>query len=91
MTADKRYMYMNKNYKSKNGNAKQKNKITAMILCTLGFLGFAGLHRIYAGKKISGILFFVTLGFLGLGTMFDLICIVFDKFSDSENRKLTVE
>lgn len=65
MIADKWYMYMNENYENKTGNTKQKNKITAMILCTLGFLG--------------------------IGTMFDLICIVFDKFSDSENRKLTVE
>lgn len=84
-------MYMNENYENKTGNTKQKNKITAMILCMLGFLGLAGLHRIYAGKKKSGILFFVTLGFFGVGTMFDLTCIVFDKFSDSENRKLTVK
>ena len=84
-------MHMNKIYKSKKQNAKQKSKVTAMILCTVGFLGLAGLHRIYVGKRASGILFFVTLGFLGIGTMFDLICIVFDKFRDSDKRKLTVE
>lgn len=84
-------MHMNKIYKSKKQNAKQKSKVTAMILCTVGFLGLAGLHRIYVGKRASGILFFVTLGFLGIGTMFDLICIVFDEFRDSDRRKLTVE
>lgn len=41
-------------------------------LCFLGLFGPAGLHRIYLGKPISGLLYFCTWGFAGLGTLYDL-------------------
>ena len=41
----------------------------AWILLT--FLGVFGLHRFYQGKIISGILYLLTLGFFGLGVLFD--------------------
>lgn len=36
------------------------------------FFGWAGFHRFYVGKYISGILYLFTLGFLGIGVFFDL-------------------
>lgn len=42
----------------------------AWVLLT--FLGLAGIHRFYMGKIITGILYFFTLGLLGLGYLFDL-------------------
>ncbi|MEI6805871.1 MAG: TM2 domain-containing protein [Myxococcaceae bacterium] len=41
-------------------------------LCLVSFLGPAGLHRFYLGKPVSGVLYFCTWGFAGLGTLFDL-------------------
>lgn len=37
----------------------------------LAFLGFFGVHRMYMGKWITGILYLCTLGFLGIGYLYD--------------------
>lgn len=50
-----------------------KDKGTAYILCLAGFIGLGGLHRFYLGDWKVGILYFLTLGLLGLGTIWDLI------------------
>ena len=42
----------------------------AWILLT--FLGVFGIHRIYMGKWISGIIYFLTGGVLGFGVLYDL-------------------
>lgn len=39
------------------------------------FLGFCGIHRIYNGKIITGIIWFFTLGLLGIGQLIDLVLI----------------
>ncbi len=41
----------------------------AWILLT--FLGVFGIHRLYINKWISAILYFLTLGFFGLGILYD--------------------
>ena len=41
----------------------------AWILLT--FLGFLGVHRMYLGKWISGIIYLFTLGLFGLGIIYD--------------------
>lgn len=41
----------------------------AWVLLT--FLGFFGIHRMYMGKWISGVLYLVTCSFLGLGYLYD--------------------
>ena len=46
---------------------------------TIGYLlwlvGFTGAHRFYFGKQISGTVYFVTLGLLGIGWLIDLFLI----------------
>lgn len=41
----------------------------AWVLLT--FLGLLGVHRIYLGKWITGILYLLTCGLLGLGYLYD--------------------
>ena len=41
----------------------------AWILLT--FLGLFGIHRLYLGKWISGIIYFFTAGIFGLGYLYD--------------------
>jgi TM2 domain-containing membrane protein YozV len=37
----------------------------------LTFLGFFGIHRFYMGKVVSGIIYLLTGGLLGLGYLYD--------------------
>ena len=43
----------------------------AWILLT--FLGILGVHRMYMGKWISGIIYLLTGGFLGFGILYDFL------------------
>lgn len=43
------------------------------LLCALGFLGPAGLHRLYSKRYVTGILYLCTYGFAGIGTIYDII------------------
>jgi hypothetical protein len=45
------------------------NYTVAWVLLT--FLGFLGIHRIYMGKWISGVVYFLTLGLFGAGVIYD--------------------
>ena len=51
------------------------NTDTAYLLWCLSFLGFAGIHRFYLGKPLSGFIWFVTWGLFGIGQFFDLFLI----------------
>ena len=57
-----------------------------LLLCCLGFVGFAGIHRLYVGKIGTGILWFFTGGLFGIGTIYDLLCLFKGSFTDSEGR-----
>ena len=59
-----------------------KSKGTTAVLCF--FLGGLGIHRFYVGKIGTGILWLVTLGFLGIGTVIDFIMILCGSFTDKD-------
>ena len=50
-----------------------------IILLNL-FLGWLGVHRFYVGKPMSGILYAISLGFLGIGVAVDMALIALGKF-----------
>lgn len=43
----------------------------AWVLLT--FLGFFGLHRMYMGKWVTGVLYLLTVGLLGVGYLYDML------------------
>lgn len=47
----------------------------AYILWAFGLMGFCGIHRFYSGKITSGLIYFLTFGFLGVGQFVDLFLI----------------
>ncbi len=47
----------------------------AYLLWSLWLFGFAGMHRCYLGKPISGPIWFLTWGLFGVGQIVDLLLI----------------
>ena len=59
-----------------------RNRWVALVLCLTG--GIFGLHRFYAGKVWTGILFLLTFGFLFVGPVVDGLTIFFGHFRDKD-------
>lgn len=58
---------------------------TAWLLWFCCLFGFCGLHRIYLGRPVSGIVWFLTFGLLGFGQLFDLLLL--SGMADEANRR----
>lgn len=50
----------------------QKKGMTAFVLWAFGLIGICGLHRFYVGRPVTGIIWLLTFGILGIGQIFDL-------------------
>lgn len=59
-----------------------KSKGTAAVLCF--FFGGLGIHRFYAGKIGTGVLWLLTLGCFGIGAIVDFIMILCGSFKDKD-------
>lgn len=57
-----------------------KSWIAAVLLCF--FLGNLGVHRFYVGKVGTGILWLLTFGLFGIGSVVDFIVILCGGFKD---------
>ena len=68
-------------------NTSDKKKLNTFLL--LWFLGFFGVHRFYAGKVGTGLLFLFTFGLFGIGVLIDFIVILSDGFKDKSGKKIT--
>ena len=53
--------------------SKRKDPQTILLLCLLGLLGVAGIHRFVIGHTGMGILYFFTGGLCLIGTIVDAI------------------
>ena len=63
-----------------------RSRFTTLLLSLLIFCGFGGVHRIYAGKVISGIIQLCTGGGFLIWQIIDILIIVFGGFTDDEGR-----
>ncbi len=66
-----------------------RSHISTLLLCIAGFFTLLfGLHRFYAGKPWTGLLWLFTGGLLGIGQLIDLIFIIFGSFKDGDGRRI---
>jgi TM2 domain-containing membrane protein YozV len=63
-----------------------RSRVVAALLCF--FLGALGIHRFYAGKIGTGIIWLLTLGLAGIGVIVDFIMILVGAFKDKEGNTI---
>lgn len=59
---------------------------TAYLLLGMSIFGLAGLHRFYLGRPLTGLLWLLTWGLFGIGTLVDLFYVPL--MVEGENRRL---
>lgn len=52
-----------------------KSTGVAYLLWLLCLFGFCGIHRFYAGRVVTGLIWLFTLGLLGIGQLIDLFLV----------------
>ncbi len=73
-------------------NTSPRSRLVAMLMAVVPFAtGFPifGLHRFYAGKTGTGILWLLTFGLFGIGQIVDIILIATGTFTDAAGRPMT--
>lgn len=66
----------------------KKRKVAGPLLL-LGLFGIHGLHRIYVGKNVMGLLMLLTFGGLFIWSLFDLAAMLRGRFTDCYGMQLT--
>lgn len=54
-------------------SSRRKDPMMILLVCLVGFLGFAGIHRFLLNNIGLGILYFFTVGLCFIGTIIDLV------------------
>ena len=68
------------NYVNRGYDYPYRSHLAAALLCL--FFGYLGIHRFYVGKIGTGLIWFFTIGFFGIGWILDLIFIILGLFRD---------
>ncbi|HBB05328.1 MAG TPA: hypothetical protein DCZ41_01875 [Firmicutes bacterium] len=75
---------------SSKAGVSTKSRGLATILCALFYCtGVAGIHRFYAGKIGTGVLWLLTFGLFGIGQLVDIIMILCGSFEDIDGNVLS--
>ena len=69
--------------------SKRRDPQLILVLALLGLVGFAGIHRFIIGHIGLGILYFLTLGLCGIGTIVDAVS--YKNLALEYNSKMVVE
>ncbi|GAB4093862.1 TM2 domain-containing protein [Flaviaesturariibacter terrae] len=70
-------------------SGKRKEPQQLLIMTLIGFLGIAGIQRFVIGEAGMGILYFLTAGFCGIGTIIDLVNN--NKLASNYNQRQAIE
>lgn len=65
----------------------ERGRMVALLLAI--FLGEFGIHRFYAGKVVTGVIWLCTVGLFGIGWIIDIFLVAFGAFTDSEGRRIS--
>jgi TM2 domain-containing membrane protein YozV len=65
-------------------HSEARSWIVTLLLCL--FFGFLGVHRFYAGKIGTGVLYLFTGGLFVIGAVVDFFMILTKTFRDKEGR-----
>ena len=69
-------------------NKSPRSRFVTFLLSLLLFCGFGGVHRIYAGKVITGVIQFFTVGGFVIWQVIDILRIVLGCFDDKEGKTI---
>ncbi|HSW58274.1 MAG TPA: NINE protein [Dehalococcoidales bacterium] len=64
---------------------KSRTTVSVLAICP-GWLGIAGIHRFYLGRKLSGIIMLLTLGGLGIWSLVDFLITLMGKMKDKDGK-----
>ena len=64
-----------------------RKRLVALLLAL--FFGYLGIHRLYVGKWVTALIWFLTGGIVGIGGVVDCILILLGSFRDKEGLALT--
>ncbi|HEY8929984.1 MAG TPA: TM2 domain-containing protein [Mucilaginibacter sp.] len=70
-------------------STRRKNPTDILLATLFGFFGLAGIQRFMTGQILLGILFLITGGFLGIGTIIDLFS--YKSLANDYNRHLAYD
>ena len=70
-------------------NSRRKNPTDILLATLLGFLGLAGVQRMMIGQTALGILYLLTGGLFGIGTLVDVF--MHKSLANDYNRHLAYE